>query len=69
MGPEVQDMPLEASAALMVNAASGNIRCSGDQVVIKTIAFGVEEKSLANAHWTCLGEINSNLGVGKMRPT
>ena len=50
MWPEVQDVSFETSLALMVTAASGNVRYSGDRVVIKTIASGVEGKSLANAH-------------------
>ena len=62
-----QDMSFEDSSTLMVTGASGDVRCSGDRVVIKTIASGVEVKSLANACRTSLGEITSNVGVGNLR--
>jgi hypothetical protein len=53
----------------MVTAALGGIRRSGDRMVNKTTASGVETKSLANACWTSLGKITSILGVEKMRPS
>ena len=68
MGPKVEYMSCEASPTLMVTAASCDIRCSGDRVVIKTIPCSVEGKSFANACSTSLGEITSNLSVEKMRP-
>jgi hypothetical protein len=57
-----------ASPTLTVTAASGDVRSSGDRVVIKTIASGVEGKPLANACLTSRGEITSSFGVEKMRP-